>query len=101
MTTDLVPVRQAELVAQPVVPVVVAASGADAAERFLNFFATQIENDNTRAAYLRAAREFLGWCERRELGGLQGSLTLYTTGHCRPKPDRLTSHCATVHLQHF
>jgi hypothetical protein len=31
----------------------------------------------------------------------QGSLTLYTTSHCRPAPDRLTSHCATVHSQHF
>jgi hypothetical protein len=27
----------------------------------------------------------------------QGSLTLYTTGHCKPAPDRLTAHCATVH----
>jgi hypothetical protein len=41
-----------------VVPLLVAASGDDAAECFLNFFATQIENDNTRAAYLRAARSF-------------------------------------------
>ena len=32
---------------------------------------------------------------------IQGSLTLYTTSHCRPAPDRLTSHCATVHSQHF
>src|SRR3954454_6363366 len=31
----------------------------------------------------------------------QGSLMLYTTGHCKPAPDRLTSHCATVHSQHF
>jgi site-specific recombinase XerD len=46
-------------------------------ERFLNFFATQIENDNTRAAYLRAAREFLGWCERRELGALAEILPIH------------------------
>jgi integrase len=50
-----------------VVPALVAASGHDAIDRFLNFFATQIENDNTREAYLRAAREFLGWCERQGL----------------------------------
>src|ERR1700722_8955176 len=36
----------------------VAASGTDATTRFLNFLATRMENDNTRAAYLRAAREF-------------------------------------------
>ena len=50
-----------------IVPALVAASGHDAIDRFLNFFATQIENDNTREAYLRAAREFLGWCERQGL----------------------------------
>jgi site-specific recombinase XerD len=51
-----------------IVPALVAASGHEAIDRFLNFFATQIENDNTREAYLRAAREFLAWCERHELG---------------------------------
>src|SRR3954453_5361093 len=46
-----------------IVPALVAASGAEAIDRFLDFFATQIENDNTRAAYMRAAREFLAWCD--------------------------------------
>src|ERR1700733_12480788 len=55
-------------ISMPVVPVLVAASGRDAAMRFLNFFATQIENDNTRAAYLRAAREFLAWCDGKKVG---------------------------------
>jgi len=66
-------VRLAVLVAESgsvIVPVLVAASGAEAIDRFLNFFGTQIPNDNTREAYLRAAREFLGWCERHELGAL-------------------------------
>jgi site-specific recombinase XerD len=53
-----------------IVPGLVAASGHDAIDRFLNFFATQIENDNTREAYLRAAREFLGWCERQGLNAM-------------------------------
>jgi site-specific recombinase XerD len=53
-----------------IVPALVAASGNDAIDRFLNFFATQIENDNTREAYLRAAREFLSWCERQGLNAL-------------------------------
>jgi hypothetical protein len=34
-------------------------------------------------------------------GRHQGSLMLFTTSHCRPAPDRLTLHCATVHSQHF
>jgi hypothetical protein len=59
------------------VPALVAASGHDAIDRFLNFFATQIENDNTRQAYLRAAREFLGWCERHELRVLADILPIH------------------------
>jgi site-specific recombinase XerD len=60
--------REVGVSAGPVVPALVAASGADAVLCFLNFFATRIENDNTRAAYLRAAREFLAWCEGRKIG---------------------------------
>jgi site-specific recombinase XerD len=60
-----------------IVPALVVASGHDAIDRFLNFFATQIENDNTREAYLRAAREFLGWCERHELGALSEILPIH------------------------
>jgi site-specific recombinase XerD len=61
----------------PVVPVVVAASGADAVNRFLNFFGTQIPNANTRAPYLHAAREFLAWCERHELNVLADILPMH------------------------
>ena len=42
--------RDLAVLSGPVVPVLVAASGTDAAMRFLDFFATQIENDNTRAS---------------------------------------------------
>ncbi len=34
-----------------------------AAERVLEFFLTQIANDNTRAAYLNATKRFTRWCE--------------------------------------
>jgi site-specific recombinase XerD len=60
--------REVGVSAGPVVPALVMASSEDAAMRFLNFFATQIENDNTRAAYLRAAREFLAWCDGKKVG---------------------------------
>jgi site-specific recombinase XerC len=45
------------------VPVLVAAAGDKASSRFLEFFAANIRNPNTRRAYSRAAREFLAWCE--------------------------------------
>jgi site-specific recombinase XerD len=70
MNSSLAVVRNRKVAALsgPVVPRLVAASGTDATMRFLNFFATQIENDNTRAAYLRAAREFLARCDGQKIG---------------------------------
>lgn len=34
----------------------------EAAKRFVEFFAVRIRNENTRGAYLRAARRFAEWC---------------------------------------
>ncbi len=42
-------------------PVLIAASGARASYRFLEFFTAQIRNQHTRRAYARAASEFFGW----------------------------------------
>jgi hypothetical protein len=50
-----------------VVPLLVAAQGERAAKRYVEFFAAQIRNPNTRRAYARAATDFLHWCERRAL----------------------------------
>jgi integrase/recombinase XerC len=46
------------------VPVLIAAAGDQAAKRFLEFFAANIRNPQTRRAYARSAGEFLAWCER-------------------------------------
>jgi hypothetical protein len=50
-----------------VVPLLVAQEGERAAKRYVEFFAANIRNPNTRRAYARAAGDFLGWCERRAL----------------------------------
>jgi site-specific recombinase XerD len=42
-------------------PALIVRAGAE--KRFLEFFAAQIRNGNTREAYLRAVRDFLGWAE--------------------------------------
>ena len=44
-------------------PALVTASGDRARIRFLEFFAANIRNQNTRKAYAQATREFLAWCE--------------------------------------
>ncbi|ESQ10351.1 MAG: site-specific integrase [Thiohalocapsa sp. PB-PSB1] len=47
----------------PGLPSLIARAGAGAERRFLEFFAAQIRNRNTREAYLRAVRDFLDWTE--------------------------------------
>jgi hypothetical protein len=88
--------RAALVPAGPVVPALVAASGTDATLRFLNFFATQIENDNTRAAYLRAAREFLAWCDGRKIGLLTDIQPVHVAAWI--KQSKLTHSIPTVKL---
>ena len=41
----------------------IAHAGGNAEKRYLEFFAAQIRNRNTREAYLRAVRDFLDWAE--------------------------------------
>lgn len=36
--------------------------GGGATRRFIEFFAANIRNRNTRAAYLRAVSDFFQWC---------------------------------------
>jgi len=47
----------------PLVPALIADAGSRASYRFIEFFTASIENDNTRAAYIRAARQFFAWCD--------------------------------------
>ena len=45
------------------VPSLIRQDGPRASKRFLEFFAAQIRNPNTRAAYARAATRFFAWCQ--------------------------------------
>jgi integrase/recombinase XerD len=49
----------------------VAHAGEKTSWRFLEFFAANIRNKNTRLAYLRAILPFLAWCEARGLQDLR------------------------------
>jgi hypothetical protein len=57
-------------VSSTALPALVVAGGARAAERFIDFFTSNIHNRHTREAYGRAVNEFLRWCRRA-----QGALT--------------------------
>lgn len=52
-------------------PTLVAAAGPEAARRYWEFFAVTIRNRNTRAAYLRAARDFCRFAEARGVADLR------------------------------
>jgi site-specific recombinase XerD len=56
------------IVFEAALPAVIEDAGAATAERFLEFFAAQIRNPNTRKAYGRAVGRFLAWCESQGLG---------------------------------
>jgi len=53
-----------------IVPVIVADTHRDAAERFLEYFAATIRNPNTRAAYMNAVADFLRFEPVADLGSL-------------------------------
>jgi hypothetical protein len=66
MTGELITGKSGSLttsVGAPGLPSLIVRAGDDAARRYLEFFAAQIRNRNTREAYLRAVRDFLGWVE--------------------------------------
>src|SRR5271170_2880398 len=65
MTTALVPFP-----APAMLPARLFAPTPKAAQRVLEFFTAQINNDHTRKAYLNAARRFAGWCEAHGLDEL-------------------------------
>ena len=50
-----------------IVPAIIAERGEQAAWRYLEFFAANIRNPNTRAAYARATSAFFAWCDARRL----------------------------------
>jgi site-specific recombinase XerD len=52
-------------------PAVITRAGPKASRRFLDFFASNIRNPNTRRAYLRATVRFFDWCERHRLSELE------------------------------
>ena len=51
-------------------PALIIAEGEQAAERFIDFFTSNIRNRHTREAYGRAVNEFLRWCEARKVRSL-------------------------------
>jgi site-specific recombinase XerD len=67
---DLVVIGNTAGQGRVMLPAIIAGAKKGARTRFLEFFTVNIRNPNTRAAYARAAVEFLHWCEAQRIGGL-------------------------------
>src|SRR5580692_9004354 len=62
-----VPASPIDAYAATLVPALIAAAGAAAGWRYVEFFTANIRNPNTRRAYARACHRFFAWCEARGL----------------------------------
>src|SRR3984893_1593592 len=62
-------------------PALVAAAGGRAQERFIEFFAANIRNRNTRRAYAHAGGEFLAWCEDRRVPSITAVQPVHVAGY--------------------
>lgn len=68
------------------VPAMIAKTGADGIQRFLEFFTATIRNPNTREAYARAVGQFLVWCERRGIDDLRQITPMIVAAHVEKHP---------------
>ena len=62
-------------------PALIAAAGESAKVRFLEFFAANIRNRQTRRAYAQAMGEFLAWCEERRVASIADVKPLHVAAY--------------------
>nr|WP_299506544.1 tyrosine-type recombinase/integrase [uncultured Rhizobium sp.] len=63
------------------IPLLIAAADRDVKSRFLEFFAAQIRNINTRRAYAQATREFLDWCASTSVASIADVKPLHVAAY--------------------
>ena len=62
-------------------PALIASADDRAQLRFLEFFAANIRNPNTRRAYARGIGEFLGWCTQRGVSSITAVQPLHVAAY--------------------
>ena len=81
-----------------VLPAIIATAKKGARTRFLEFFTVNIRNPNTRAAYSRAAVEFLQWCERQGMAGLDEVEPVHVATYIEQLGRRMSAPSVKQHL---
>jgi site-specific recombinase XerD len=79
-------------------PAMVRAAGESGAYRFLDFFASNIRNANTRAAYFHDVCDFFAWCEKRGVHELASVRPHHVAGYIERKTK---THAAPTAKQHL
>jgi site-specific recombinase XerD len=97
MTRSLEPLRRAQASALAMVPALFAPR-PDAAKRFLEFFAAQIRNPNTRKAYFRAVSRFAAWCELNGLTELVDLEPVHVAAYVEQLGKQLSPPSVKQHL---
>jgi site-specific recombinase XerD len=82
----------------PAIPALIAGAGEQASWRFVEFFTVNIRNPNTRAAYGRAARAFLRWCEGRGIASLAEVLPVHVAAYIEQSQAQLSAPTVKQHL---
>lgn len=73
------------------VPTLVSTAGERAHIRFLEFFASNIRNPNTRRAYMRAVRDFLDWCKSAGVRSLDAIQPLHVATWIEAESNRVSA----------
>ena len=90
-------VRRSSTAAPAAVPALYAPNPA-AAKRFIEYFAANIRNLNTRRAYLHAAREFADWCALQGFDEIVDIEPLHVAAYIEQMTARLAKPSVKQHL---
>jgi site-specific recombinase XerC len=93
MTTDLILSP-----ASPLLPASLYAPTPKAAQRVLEFFTAQINNDHTRKAYLNATRRFADWCAAHGLHQLDQVQAFHVAAFVKDLQGQLSPPTVKQHL---
>jgi site-specific recombinase XerD len=83
---------------QTPVPAAIAAAGAPARKRFVEFFTANIRNRNTRLAYARAVSDFFAWCERAGLSTLDAVQPVHVAAYIEQLTQTRSAPSVKQHL---
>jgi site-specific recombinase XerD len=93
MTTAVILTPTADLLPAPLF-----APTPKAAQRFVEFFTAQINNDHTRKAYLNATRRFAAWCQAHELAELTQVQAFHVAAFVKDLQGEFTPPTVKQHL---